>query len=720
MSYVTDLKNEAQSNFLARIAARNNTCSFTTVGSNEVANFTLGIPVNVYRADTGATLIKETSIASLGSGEYFYDPDTKDIYIPTSTHGGDDSQIVIEYEMYFGTNDAYAPRDPTTSGDDVYWEPLLKSVPDIEISTNDGEQGVLSSTTSSVVVSNGTKFFDPHFNNSFFRRSKVFVYHWITLKGVHNYKLTFTGFIDSVSITDSDITFSVFDNLIKLEKEFTRGDGIDEYTTSLYAFVDPAFLNTKIKSVHGFTENLELVNVDYAADIGTLGQSKAVGRSRNRQFAICKHFGALITSSDLVSTITAVMGGGYTFSLASTDGFNVGDRIKLSSDAFDGKIVSKTSTQITLEFPRTMSVGATVTRGRLAGLTVYDTELKTFLDESLTTASYVLTADNVLLVSFPTNWESTTSFHDFADPLNTTTVASEAYHFDPKRHKLFARVYGEYETTTISGVQFSNRSSLYGVTSKWYEILYSYLRYYVGFAESEIDTAKFLSIRSSDTGQEMNLAYTIPASSGDGFPTHRSHIAQIMGNIIGRIYLTFDGKISVERASEYGSSDHLVDQDDIIDGTFSYSIEGANFNSKVEVLYNNSDFKRTLNNQVVPYDKTTLSSNVLKQLNGNEDVVRSYTILSSSSSDATLAKTRFLKYNGYQRIDISFDLGLDFFDVDVSDVIELTRDSVFGFDYVFGNRNTIKIKVIGVKRSRNKVSIKAYYEQGPQIFPGDF
>lgn len=172
----------------------------------------------------------------------------------------------------------------------------------------------------------------------------------------------------------------------------------------------------------------------------------------------------------------------------------------------------------------------------------------------------------------------------------------------------------------------------------------------------------------------------------------------------------------MERASEYGSSDHLVDQDDIIDGTFSYSIEGANFNSKVEVLYNNSDFKRTLNNQVVPYDKTTLSSNVLKQLNGNEDVVRSYTILSSSSSDATLAKTRFLKYNGYQRIDISFDLGLDFFDVDVSDVIELTRDSVFGFDYVFGNRNTIKIKVIGVKRSRNKVSIKAYYEQGPQIF----
>lgn len=702
MTYSSELKNESASNYLCKIGIKNNQSVWATNGSNEEVTFSLGKVVSITRADTGATFQAAASLAALSSGYFYQDPVTMLLSMLTSDHGGTDINIIITYELYFATKSLYAPSDPTSSGDDVFWEPLLISVPESTYSSSDNEAGILASTSGSVSIINTSKYLDEHLSNSFLKNGYVYIYHWLTETISSNVSKIFDGFISDINLNDSSVNISVLDKLSKFDDIYRPRSGHVIFNTTQYPDVDPEYENAGIRTVYGHLDNFLLVNIDYDADNAEIGTDPSVARIINRTYAVCKHYGALNDSS-LDATITAKNAGLSQITVDDASGLNIGDFIqnKTTSSSAWTQITAISGNILTVSNVTIFSVSDEIRRHRVAAVYIFDKTRRKYISPT-EMPTFTITND-VLKITYSDSLED--AYPSFFDPYEIQPAGSvEFKHIHPGRHLLFAKVYGEIDDSEIDSSQFSVPSPTTGVTSKWYEVLYTYLRKEVGFLESDIDVDKFISIQDDDNGGEINVGFSVPDRPTDEFISHRELLSKFMKTCLSRIYLNFENKVSTERIIKLGTSDFTIDQNDIINGSVSISYDNTDFGTASKVYYRYSDVSLIVFGSEYPYRSTSTSSNVFKYIHGY-DVEKTYHAYTTHLADANIMRDRYLNYYAYPKMLLKMSLGIDFYDISVGDIVQISRDSLPGFAFVFGTRRTQKFKVNEVKRQRNIIEI---------------
>ena len=700
MTYASNLKNNAEANYLVRLRLKTNALSWSTSGSFKIATFDVGYPVSLSK--TTATYTQVASLGAMGSLKWFYDEANHTLY----TWAGDytsDLHIIVSFDNYLATFDVVHLRDPDNgSSDEIYWEPLVQEVPDFSSSFVDADQGFIQSFTANVVLNNTSHYFDKIVGISTFRGGSIDIWHWLTDDPSSNTSLVFTGITQSVSESSGSVTVGIFDNLAQLDGVYTHKSGSSTFSTSVYPNVEPTYLDTNIRSVYGFLETVRLVNVDYDAD--------SPSRSNNRTYAICKHFGASATTSDLTTTIVSV-DSGTQITVASSVGFRVNDYFQKTSIVGSFKITAISGNVITISTSTgSFSPGDTIRRRRLSRLFLYHTEKKTFLEIFIRYVPSLNTTTKCLEFTLDA------FFEDFSD---VSTFISPDTNLDPTKHIMFGNIYGEFETTTLGGSAFSSRSIDVGTTARWYDLLYSYLRDNVGIAESKIDTAAFSSLKASDTASnEVDLGYSLPYEKNGQFPTHREHIGNIMRSALGRIWVKKNGKITISRVDSMSSSTKTITYEDVVDGSFSYNTDSNDYLSRARVKYAPLDPSE----DVYGTDKYTYRafSDSRIYLINDKDVEKEIYSLCLAAADADLLAKRAVYYYGYPKNTISIKVGLDFYDVEPGDVITLVRPQIFGSNFVEGSTNSKDYLVIQTNRSRFQVELLLTDNVGPNNYSGDF
>lgn len=293
------------------------------------------------------------------------------------------------------------------------------------------------------------------------------------------------------------------------------------------------------------------------------------------------------------------------------------------------------------------------------------------------------------------------------------------YFDDPANLIFYCGVYGEKETATISASTFSTKHSDFGVTSKWYEILYNYLRNEVGISESLIDTDNLIAIRDGDSGGEISIGFSVPEhQKGGTVPTHREVIGKIMRSVIGVAGVKLGGKLYFDRVRTLTGFDYTINEEDIIEGSFNYSVQTENLTTDVSLLTDYQDLREELlgidprYTNVVASDAKILSLNKIKKINYEEsDVV---------SENNVTARTRKLYFDGYPKFYITISLGLDFYGVKIGQTVRIIRSSLPGFDYNNSTKNVKSYRVIKVERFSNMVTLTLLDSQGVTLNGGSF
>lgn len=158
-------------------------------------------------------------------GEWNYNEGTK-ILTLKSTAGAPVEQdyIVFYYYLFFTTEQNRSwyqdPDDPTSHIRN--WQPRLTSEPAVSSSFGNIINGVFSIADSSVQLSNADGEFESYFgeNDSFYNKEVIV---WLYLNGFDNGQKIFVGTISALSISSTNLTLSVVDQFLKLNKPAYAG-----------------------------------------------------------------------------------------------------------------------------------------------------------------------------------------------------------------------------------------------------------------------------------------------------------------------------------------------------------------------------------------------------------------------------------------------------------------------------------------------------------------
>ena len=155
-----------------------------------------------------------------GLNTYYYDPDTGEIQFYSTFLLQNSGTVGIMKYYLFLTNFRGRYADPYMSELPyvTYWEPRLEEGLEFQFSQQNNFNGLLSISSSSIVLKNQDKYFNGFFgpNDSFSNRAVTV---W-RCEGLDNAILEFVGTVRAASLNDDQTTFEIEDILASLDRKF--------------------------------------------------------------------------------------------------------------------------------------------------------------------------------------------------------------------------------------------------------------------------------------------------------------------------------------------------------------------------------------------------------------------------------------------------------------------------------------------------------------------
>lgn len=657
-------------------------------GAIYYASFEFGTVTKV--TSDGEVLTQESS-AAVGLNEWYFDETLKRLYInigadPTS------SQVVSTFEIYLGTFDAHFNRDPLDSNSTVvYYEPLVVRSPQVVTSASDVLFGFLPTFSGTITISNVTNFLQKYLYDSSFNRGEVEVYHWLDELTTANVKLILKGYTQSYKVTDVSIDFNILDATSFFDTQWRNLSGISFYNQTLFANLDPNFVGRPIRQAFGVVEGFIPVNIDYVSEAPTT--------SDNRTW-VC-----LTDETNLGSVSTTVLSSPSSTTtrtyLTSADGFRVGDSFYNQTKNISQYItaVNKTGSHyIEHDVMTAASSGDTVKRSFVGNVSIVKDGTIYRARYGRDYLEYTDATNKVCGFTFNTTLESNLSLTGNLLPTD----------------KVFCRIYGHKNTTTMGGSPFGSNSAETGNLTNPFVIWWYMLASILGIPEDELDDVVFTSLAGSETS-EIGLA--VPFSATSEFTTFKEIISQLCQSLLTKFFLNNDLVWTARKIAPLGSTTKNLEDDEILDGSFAYDFSYSDIISRALVEYQARETSEDGGSGIpltVDYENTTTKNLHLIERQ------KTFQSLFFKSSDALVLAKRLAFALGDRLGIASFRTKFRFFDTLLNDVVEISRDQMPGFEYDVDTLNTRSFSVNETARSLTEISITLTDQRGIEDNSGDW
>lgn len=646
----------------------------------------------VVAVKNGASGLTEGSSTSLSNGQWYYDVDASRLYVNIGTNPSG-SQIIATYELYLGTFDAHWYQNPTDDSTRVvYYEPLITRSPEVSNSTSDVIFGFLPTFSGSIVVSNVTNFLTEHVYSSSFNNCDFLIYHQLGDLNTDNIKLVLKGYCKNVAITDSSISFSILDATSFFEKEYRNPVGQNFYAQSMFSNLDPAYQGRPVRQVFGRVDGFIPVNIDYVAD------NDSATNTDNKRYIF------MSGSADKGTISTTVLASPSSTStrtyLTSVSGFNVGD-------TFWNKTATTKYGEIT-------AIGANY----IDHTSITANSSADVIERSFVGAIYVSRNETVSKLWYGRDYiEYTDGTNDVIGVDLNTTLFPTALTGDIiyANDLIYATVYGHKFSDTLSGSPFGSNSATTGNKTNPAVILYHLLKTCLGLSEAEINLTSFTALEASRTDQ---IGFALPYTASKDFPTYKEIILKICQTSLLKFFIDFDGKWKVSETGPVGTVTKTIEDDEIIAGSFSYSISYQDIISLALVEYGLREVSEIgISGEI----SSTVSATSNTALNLHQ-VDKQMTIQSVHfiEADAQKLADRLIYILGDRRGICKLDTKNRFFDTELDDVIEISRDRMPGFAFEAGELRSRSFAVSATSKSLSKIEIEIDDQIGIENNEGDW
>lgn len=685
MTYLALLEEEginAQYMVVMRPARR--VVSFTlSSGSIYFNDFDFGY-VSAIAVD-GISLTLHTS-STLSAGQFYYDHEAGRIYIRKTDSTAPDASdyIVVTYEIHAATFDAHWYRNPTdNTTTEVYFDPIISSVPEIKSSVTDVLFGLLPTLSTSIGLVNAEHFLEKHVYDSSFLNKEILVYHWLDELETTNLKLVLRGRMGDVSYSGGRGSIRVFDTTDIFNKEFRSTGDAQFFNVTDFPRVDPQFIGKPIRTVYGRVDGFVPVNVDHTRDDPTT--------SDNRDW-IVRANGAL--SHAVTATVTASPASTNTRTyLDSVVGLCVGDSIWLDKTTDEYRFITVVGANY-IEHEALASgaatTGNTVKRGTVGNIEIIQNGVRyrAHYNRDWTESVHLSGA-----LQFTLSSSLETSLSMPATLSSTDTV--------------YARVYGKRNLVTLSGGAFGTNSAIYGNLTNAAVILFDILKTYQGLAESEINLTSFTTLLADVTDE---IGFAIPASALDPYTKTKEVILRVMQSSLAKLYQDFDSKWKVSASGPIASTTKDITDDEIIRGSIDYAFDYSDVYSDFVVKYaiqeqSESTFTRS--------SSVRVESGYAKYVHGQSRTYETTSIHVDEAGAENLAEhLSFIL--GDRQGTYSLSTKNRFFDNIVADEISVTTEKLPGFEYNSDTERTRDFVISQIEKSLRRVKIKLTDQKGIQ------
>jgi hypothetical protein len=168
--------------------------------------------------DSGTAYTEVGSIAATTASKFYNDRANSTLYIRTTGSDNPNSRFLVLTQKLFFSNVPITLPDDLSSGNDVYWEPMINSTSQfgVEIDTiNQASESLEGS--GSLTLHNDGDFWPANFDKLFFENKPVWIYSYNRELPVSEAVLLFKGTIEKKSYSKSSIQFGLKDLLAELK-----------------------------------------------------------------------------------------------------------------------------------------------------------------------------------------------------------------------------------------------------------------------------------------------------------------------------------------------------------------------------------------------------------------------------------------------------------------------------------------------------------------------
>ena len=282
----------------------------------------------------GAALTAGSS-SSLSAGQFYWDHSARRLYVrKTSGAPAGTDWIVVTFELYFSTKEAYWYRIPTDSTtDQVFWSGSIVTAPTVTRSASDTIFGFIPTSVSGFSAVNDAECLQPVLHDASFYNAETLIYHSAGELSTTNVQQIYGGLCGNYSFTDKTIDIGLIDKSYRLNEKWSNG-----IYNERFANADPALTGTAIKSrtgdrIFGFyldKTNAIGVNSDYNAS--------SPSTSDNRKWSFITAADGNPSFDITATTITTPIN--FTISTSDAKKLKVGDQVYRNASGYESSIKS--------------------------------------------------------------------------------------------------------------------------------------------------------------------------------------------------------------------------------------------------------------------------------------------------------------------------------------------------------------------------------------------
>jgi len=689
MVYQTELQNEAApSQFLAVLKPRRTVTTWTLeAGSVYRASFSFGEVRQV--TQNALSLVAGTS-ALLSAGQFYYDIDSKVLYVRMSDSSNPSTKFVVTtYEIYVSTFDAHHFRDPVDANSRVvYFEPLIRRSPVLNTSSTDSLYGFVPVQSSSIMISNVTQFLQNHVYDSSFNQASISMYHWLDNLEVGNVKLVFDGLMSNVAYEDDQVVIRCYDRVDLFKKEY-RNSGVSFFSKTSFPNLDLNFNGRPIRQVYGVVDGFVPVNIDFNNTSGTITTSD------NRDWVVLSGQSDLgsktgTVSASPVSTTTRTY-------VNSTAGFRVGDSVWFDRAVGIDEYKILTVVNYVSNYVEHTALVSAMTSGDLlkrSFVGVVTLSQNNINYTALYGRDYIEAtfADGTSGFSFTTTLEANLSMVSTLSP----------------NDRLSARVYGKLNTVTLGGGAFGSNDSESGNLTHPIVIFYDLLKSSLSIPELEINLSSFIALQGTLTEA---VGFAIPDQSTKNFPTFRELIGSLLQTVLLKIYLDDNRKWKISQVGPQGAVLKTIADDEILANSLSYDFEYNDVVSDAIVEYAFSEFSLQLGRIGVQVSTVSATSANALYLHGIQKQ-ETFKSLHFKVADAQQLANRLSYILGDRKGTLEIRTKNRFFDSLLTDIVQLSRTRLPGYEFDLNTERTRNFTLVESNRSLRAVTLKLEDQKG--------
>lgn len=668
------------------------------------APFSLG-DVTLPYINYGDAAAKATD-GTLSDGTWFHDGQTLyflSVFNPDSSNVSNFffPGVTAEFTIYLSDKDYTYQSIPNDSASQVVdWIGGLVDVPQVGNGSTETLYGITPLNIGALRFLDGEGDLLPLLYDCSF--SFALTKAWVDSKQV------FLGYVNGFSInSENEINFRVSDYMSFFDREYEIAND-QFFNTADFPSLDPkASSGNWIKRlVFGMVDGHECVNVDYSATPSV---------TNNRDWV--SHY---YNSGDTVGTVShpvdhlAANGSSITY-FTTTPQFNVGDHLELFNNGvyYRAIVISVNrpakSVVHTAVGARTFTASDTGTRYFIGRVLVFDGTAAWYLRPGQDFTVFTDGTNKVAGFQMADDWETAVGFTDGI--------------FDPVKHKLFVRVYGDKDldqyddATTVSALADEG-----GVRSKAISLLFRTVTD-SGFLKSDIATDLWKDVDA----YSHSFGFSIPEKASDTkAQTYKYVIESILKSSIWAMgfYESLNTiKLGIFAHRPFLSAGDYEADDTDLNG-FSFDIDYADVYSNFILHYFKKETSigetNPLSHETVDYVEIKISSPVANSLHL---VSKTYSTdsLHFDDAEAAIYVQRLAYALGDRRGIYKINLGQEFLDSTALGVsYNLIRERLPGFEYERRTYRTRQTTLIEVQKSTDGVSISLDDQKGIQDNSGNW